>query len=148
MEEKFKRLLPGIAQIKQIASDDKTICWGAYDASGAVLGYAFAQDVPESFDFPGAEEMDKYQIFGVVDPREYKIINLDIAIHPKGPEEPWTVDITESEFEKQFIGLTVSEINLSPDGKIDAISEATLSSTWVTDAIREKVKEIITKTKR
>jgi len=148
MEEIFKRLLPEIAQIKQVASEGKTICWEAYDASGAVLGYAFAQDVPESLDFPGAEEMDKYRVFGVVDAKDYKIIKIDIAIHPEGPEEPWTMDITEPEFEKQFTGLTVTEINLSPDGKIDAISEATLSSTWVTNAIREKVEEIIVKTKK
>jgi uncharacterized protein with FMN-binding domain len=36
---------------------------------------------------------------------------------------------------------------LSPDGKIDAITDATLSSTWITDGIRQKVQEIIEKAK-
>jgi hypothetical protein len=93
------------------------------------------------------QEMDKYQVFGIVDPKEYKIIALDITIHPAGPEEPWATEITEPEFEKQYIGLTVEEIDLSPDGKIDAITDSTLSSTWVTNAIREKVQGIIKKAK-
>jgi hypothetical protein len=62
-------------------------------------------------------------------------------------KEPWTIDVTEPGFEKQFVGLMVEEVNLSPDGKIDAITDATLSSTWITDGIRDKVKEIIQKVK-
>jgi hypothetical protein len=57
------------------------------------------------------------------------------------------MDVTEPGFEKQFIGLTVEEVNLSPDGKIDAITDATLSSTWITDGIRQKVQEIVEKAK-
>ena len=57
------------------------------------------------------------------------------------------MDVTEPDFEKQFIGLMVEEVNLSPDGKIDAITDATLSSTWITDGIRQKVQEIIEKAK-
>jgi hypothetical protein len=55
------------------------------------------------------------------------------------------MDVTEPGFENRFIGLTVEEVNLSPDGKIDAITDATLSSTWITDGIRGKVEEIIKK---
>jgi hypothetical protein len=62
-------------------------------------------------------------------------------------KEPWTMDVTELGFEKQFIGLMAEEVNLSPDGKIDAITDATLSSTWITDGIRGKVEEIIKKAK-
>ena len=114
--------------------------------TGILLGYAFATDIPETVgDFPGAEEMDRYQVFGIVDPREFKIVNLDIRIHPEMAGEPWSRDITEPEFEKQFVGLSVAEIKVFPDGKIDAISEATLSSTWISDGIREKVEEIIKK---
>lgn len=145
--ERFTRLLSEIAQIKPVASDGETIYWEAYDKSGVLIGYVFAADVPEAAaDIEETEEMDKYQVLGVVDPKEYKIIALDISIHPEGPEEPWTTDITEPEFERQYIGLTVEEIDLSPDGKIDAITDATLSSTWVTDAIREKIKEIVKRT--
>lgn len=146
--ERFAGLLPEIAQIKPIASDGETICWEAYNKAGSLLGYAFAADVPEAVaDVGETQEMDRYQVFGIVDPKEYKIIALDITIHPQGPAEPWATEITEPDFEKQYIGLTVQEIELSPDGKIDAISDSTLSSTWVTDAIREKVKGIIKQSK-
>ena len=146
--ERFKRLLSEIAQIKPVARGGETICWEAYDKAGLLIGYAFAADVPEAVAEAGEmQEMDKYQLFGIVDPKEYKIIALDISIHPEGPEEPWTTEITEPEFEKQYIGLTVKEIDLSPDGKIDAITDSTLSSTWVTNAIREKVEGIIKKAK-
>jgi len=144
--EDFRRLLPQIAQMRQLVGDGEIVCWEAYDESGELIGYAFAKDIPEAVaDIPGAEDMDKYQVFGIIDPKEYKIINLDIAIHPEMVKEPWTMDVTEPGFEKQFIGLMAEEVNLSPDGKIDAITDATLSSTWITDGIREKVKEIIKK---
>ncbi|HUL30354.1 MAG TPA: FMN-binding protein [Thermodesulfobacteriota bacterium] len=146
--EDFKRLLPGIAELKQLMSNGEIVCWEAYDASHQLIGYAFAKEIPEAIaDIPGAEDMDRYQVFGIVDPKEYKIINLDIAIHPEMTKEPWTMDVTEPEFEKRFIGLKVEEVNLSPDGKIDAITDATLSSTWITDGIRQKVQEIIEKGK-
>ena len=144
MIEDFKRLLPQIAELKQLANDGEIICWETYNELGQLIGYAFAKDIPEAVaDIPGAEDMDKYQVFGIIDPKEYKIINLDIAIHPEMTKEPWTMDVTEPGFEKQFIGLRVEEVNLSPDGKIDAITDATLSSTWITDGIRQKVQEII-----
>ena len=146
--EDFKRLLPQIAQMKQLVGDGEIVCWEAYDESGELIGYAFAKDIPEAVaDIPGTEDMDKYQVFGIIDPKEYRIINLDIAIHPDMVKEPWTMDVTEPGFEKQFIGLMVEEVNLSPDGKIDAITDATLSSTWITDGIRGKVEEIIKKAK-
>jgi hypothetical protein len=146
--EDFKRLLPQIAQLKQLADNGEIVCWEAFDGSGELLGYAFTKEIPEAVaNIPGAEDMDRYRVFGILDPKEYKIINLDIAIHPEMTKEPWTMDVTEPGFEKQFIGLRVEEVNLSPDGKIDAITDATLSSTWITDGIREKVQEIIGKMK-
>ncbi len=146
--EIFKQLLPQIAQIKPLTSNAEIVCWEAYDEAGTLLEYAFAKDVPElGADFPGIEDMDKYQVAGIVDTKEYKIINIDISLHPEGPEEPWTTEITEPKFKKQYVGLTVKEIELAPDGKIDAISEATLSSNWITTAIRDKLEEIIKQTK-
>ena len=131
-----------------MASDGETICWEAYDKLGLLIGYAFAADVPEAVaEVEETQEMDKYRVLGVVDPKEYKIIALDISIHPDGPEEPWATEITEPPFERQYMGLTVEEIDLSPDGKIDAITDSTLSSTWVTNAVREKVQKIIKKAK-
>ncbi len=148
MIEDFKKLLPKIAELKQVAGDGEIVCWEAYDGSGELIGFAFAKDIPEAVaDIPGAEDMDKYRVFGMVDPKEYKIISLDVTIHPEMTKEPWTIDVTEPGFEKQFIGLRVEEVNLSPDGTIDAITDATLSSTWITDGIRQKVQEIIDKAK-
>jgi hypothetical protein len=144
--ERFKKVLPGIAKIEPMDGDGEAICWKAYDEAGALLGYAFVMDIPESLpDIPGMEEMDKYIVTGVIDPAEYKITALDISLHPEGPPEPWDIRITESEFEGQYIGLTIEEIDLSPDGKIDAITDASLSSTWITDALRERVREIVSK---
>jgi len=146
--ERFARLLPEIARIHPVASDGETICWEAYDKSGSLIGYAFAADVPEAVaEVEETQEMDKYRVLGIVDPKQYKIIALDISIHPDGPEEPWATEITDPEFEKQYMGLTAEEIDLSPDGKIDAITDSTLSSTWVTNAVREKVQKIIKKAK-
>lgn len=135
--------------MKPLAGAETMNVWEAYDESDSLLGYAFTAIVPEVVpDIPDMEEMDKYQVDGILDPNEYKMINIDISLHPEGPEEPWTMEITEPEFERQFIGLTVEDIDLTPDGKIDAITDATLSSTWITDAIREKVSDIIGKSKR
>ena len=142
--ERFKRLLLEIAAIKSIDTDEGLDFWEAYDDSNNLIGYAFAAVVPEVVpDIPDMDEMDKYQVYGIVDPDEYKILNIEISLHPDGPEEPWTMDITGPEFTNQYIGLTVEEIDLLPDGKIDSVTDATLSSTWITDAIREKVSEIL-----
>jgi len=146
--EIFKQLLPQIAQLKPLAVNNEIVCWQAFDQSGTLLGYAFAKDVPElGADFPGVEDMDRYQVRGIIDPKDYKIISIDISLHPKGPDQPWTTEVTEPKFKKQYLGLSVKEIDLAPDGKIDAISEATLSSTWITTAIRDKLEEIIKQTK-
>jgi electron transport complex protein RnfG len=52
--------------------------------------------------------------------------------------------ITESSFTDQFKGLTASDIALSSEGgKVDAVTGATISSTAVVDAIREKMVEVI-----
>jgi hypothetical protein len=142
--KRFSKLLPEIAEIRPVANDAETICWQAYDKAGSLLGYAFAADVPEAVADAGeTDEMDRYQVYGIVDPKEYKILAVDIMIHPQGPAEPWATEITEPGFEKQYVGLMVQEIDLSPDGKIDAITDSTLSSTWVTNAIREKVQGIL-----
>jgi hypothetical protein len=147
--ENFLKLIPEIAQLKPLVKDKDIGCWKAYDKAGKLLGYAFSVDAPEMVAGIGDDqEMDKYRIFGVVDPEEYKIIALDITLHPEGPKEPWALEVTEPRFEKQYLGLTLKEIELSPDGKIDAISESTMSSNFVTGAIRQRVENIIKQTKK
>lgn len=142
--ERFKKLLPEASNIKPLGEKEGLDFWEVYDESDMLIGYGFSVVVPEVVpDIPDMDEMDKYQVYGIVDPREHKIINIEISLHPDGPEEPWTEEITDSEFTNQYIGLTVEEIDLKPDGKIDSVTDATLSSTWITDAIREKVSEIV-----
>lgn len=52
--------------------------------------------------------------------------------------------ITEEAFTDQFIGLSPEDIMLSKDGgKIDAITGATISSRAATEAVQEKMTEII-----
>lgn len=142
--ERFKKLLPEIASIKSLGYEDGMDLWEVYNGSEALIGYAFDIVVPDFVsDLIDMDEMDKYQVRGIVDSGDHKILKIDIALHPEGPEEPWTMEISEPEFTNQFIGLTLEEIDLSPDGKIDSITDATLSSTWITNAIRDKVDAII-----
>ena len=145
--ERFRKFLPEIAELKPLGGDGEAYGWEACDAAGNRLGYTFAMDVPESLpDIPGMEDMDRYVVLGAVD-TEYRVIGVDISIHPdKADDEPWDITITEPEFEGRYTGLAVEEIELSPDGKIDAITDATLSSTWITDAIREKIKDLTERT--
>jgi hypothetical protein len=146
--ERFSQLMPAIAELKPLGKSGKTICWEAYDKAGKLLGYAFSADCPEMVAGIGDDqEMDKYRLFGIVDPQDFKIIALDITIHPEGPAEPWALEVTEPAFEKQYLGLTIKEIELSPDGKIDAISDSTMSCNFVTQAIRAKVEDIIKQTR-
>ncbi len=134
--------------MRELSSGGEIVCWEALDSDGRLIGYAFAKDIPEAVaEIPGADEMDRYQVFGIIDPQEFKIVNLEVTMHPEMAKEPWTTEITEPDFGRQFLGLTGEQINLSPDGKIDAITDATLSSTWITTGIRDKVEEIVKRVK-
>jgi len=142
MLERFQQILPEIARIKRVAEDGETAYWEAYDESGALVGFAFYLEVPESQpDLPEVEEFDKYEVLGIVNP-EFKIVSLDIAPHPEGPKDMWAGAVIESKFKEQFLGLSAEEVKLSPEGKIDAVAEGTISSTLVTNAIRGKIDEI------
>jgi len=83
-----------------------------------------------------------------IDPAGEKITGVRIAEHTETPglganivqvrtgdDEPW--------FLRQFGGLAVDEIALKPAGAIDAITAATISSTAVTDAVREGFEEFV-----
>jgi hypothetical protein len=147
--EFFKSLFPEITCMKEIMNQDELVCWELYDEGGKLIGYAFIKDIPEAIEnIPGMEEMDRYRVYGIIDPIDYKIIHVDITLHPEMKKEPWSEELVGENFEKKFIGLRCEEISLYPDGKIDAIADATLSSTWLTDGIRRKIEEIIKNTKR
>ena len=143
MVERFRQLLPEVARIKRVARDGETLYWEVYDESGSLIGYAFYVEVPETIpDVPEAEEFDKYEVLGIMG-LNYEITALDIAPHPQGPEKLWAEDIVEAAYEKQYVGLSAEEIRLGPEGKIDAISDASLSSALVTVAIRNKLEAIV-----
>ena len=142
MLERFQQILPEIARIKRVAEDGETVYWEAYDESGALIGFAFYLEVPESQpDLPDIEEFDKYEVLGIVN-LDCKIVTLDIAPHPDGPKDMWAGAVVESKFKEQFLELSAEEVKLSPEGKIDAVAEGTISSTLVTNAIRGKLDEI------
>jgi len=83
-----------------------------------------------------------------VDPSGEKITGVRIAQHSETPglganivqvrtgdDEPW--------FLKQFVGLTCDKMHLKPDGVIDAVTAATISSAAVTDAVRLGLEEFV-----
>lgn len=139
--DRFKELLPSVARIKRVAGE--SVYWELYDESGALIGYGFLVDVPESgLAVPEVEEFDRYEVAGIVD-LDFKVAALDIVQHPSHAGTLWAEDIVEPEFAKQYIGLSVESIKLSPEGNIHAITEATISSQLVTEAIRRKVEHIM-----
>lgn len=145
---RFKGLLPDTVRLEPFCGDESIELWEARDESDALVGYAFSTEVPEVVpDIPGMDEMDRYLVAGMVDPQECRIVSIEISLHPDSAGEPWTTEIAAPEFQKQYIGLSVEQIDLSPDGKIDAITDATLSSTWITDTIRKRVAQIVDRVK-
>jgi electron transport complex protein RnfG len=79
---------------------------------------------------------------GIVD-LAYKVVAIDVERIPG--TEVLNPLIEEPEFENEFVGLSVEELYLSPEGKVDAVTGATISSDAVTDTVREKIEEIISK---
>ena len=141
MIDRFKGLFPTVARIKRVASEG--VYWELYDSSDTLIGYGFYAEVPETrLDIPDAEEFDKYEVTGIVD-LNYKITALDITQHPDRTEPLWAPGIIEPEFEKLYLGLSAETIRLSPEGKIDAITEATISSKLITEAVRNRVEDIM-----
>jgi len=73
---------------------------------------------------------------------DYTIRDVAVLSHTETPG--LGSKITEEAFTAQFIGLGTDEIVLSKDnGKIDAITGATISSRAVTEAIQEKMIETV-----
>jgi len=57
-----------------------------------------------------------------------------VKVRP-GEDEPW--------FLRQFKNLAANSVSLRPEGEIDAITAATISSRAVTDAVREGFEEFV-----
>jgi len=73
---------------------------------------------------------------------DYTLREIEVLSHTETPG--LGNKIIEEPFTEQFVGLRVDEIVLSRDGgKIDAITGATISSRAVTEAIQDRMVEII-----
>ena len=73
---------------------------------------------------------------------DYTLRDMEVLSHTETPG--LGSKITEELFTEQFVGLRVDEIVLSKDGgKIDAITGATISSRAVTEAIQDRMIEVI-----
>ncbi len=130
----FSQVMPGAVQFKPVVGEgNEIVYYEAYNEGGKLIGYTF---VAEKEGFKGPIE-----IAGGVD-LNYKVTAIMVI---KQTETPGLgAKIATPEFQGQFSGVSVEELNLSPEGNIDAVTGATISSKAVIDAIREKVTEIET----
>ena len=131
--QKVKRLLPDAADFKPVGKDGIVIYYEAFDKVGMVIGYAF---VTRAY-----APTDRLEIVGVVN-LDYEVLAIDVEPLPRYPELH-DATITQPAFEDEFAGLSAKDLNLSPKGKIDAITGATVSSDAVTEAVRDKLQEIM-----
>jgi len=146
MKDRLKKLLPELARIKRVAEEGESLYWEIYDEGGALIGYGAYADVPETPpDIEDVEEFDKYAVTAIVS-TDYRVQAIDIGEHPDGPETLWSEDIIAGPYANQYIGMSKDDIKLAPEGKIDSITDATLSARMVTDAIRSKVEIIMERT--
>lgn len=139
-KDKFKQLFEDIERIRKVTdAESGKGYWEAYDASGNLLGFAFHLEVPETPpEADTAAEFDKYEVWGITSP-ELDIRVLEITPHPEGPESLWAEGVVEPEYARQFLGLTPHEMRLAPVGKIDAVTDGTISSKLLAEAIRTQL---------
>lgn len=136
-KDKFKELMPDVERIKKISDQESGKgYWEIYNEQGNMIALAFYLEVPETPpESDEAAEFDKYEVWGITSPElEMKI--LEIEPHPDGPENLWAEGVTEPEYAGQFLGLTTDDMRLSPVGKIDAVTDGTISSKLLAEAIR------------
>ena len=126
------RIMPDATQFTPVmGGDDEPVYYEAYDDEGKLVGYAFFV-VKEGSQGP-------ILLAGAID-LDYNVIAIKVVRHSETPG--LGARIKESAFQNQFLGLTTGELHLSPEGKIDAITGATVSSQAVVDAMRNKIGEI------
>lgn len=131
--ERFKKLFPEAFDFSPVMKEGEIVYYEIYDAQGMLIGYGFHERA--------YAPTDRLVLTGIVD-LNYRIKAIDID-KMKPDIHLHNEKIIEPEFENQFIGLTIEEIKISPEGRIDAISGATISSESVVDAIRNSIKNII-----
>ncbi|MDW8077225.1 MAG: cytochrome b/b6 domain-containing protein [Nitrososphaerota archaeon] len=133
LAEKFRKLLPEAYGFVPIVKEGKIAYYEIYDKTGNLIAYGFYTRA--------YAPTDRLQIIGIVG-LDYKIKSIDVDRIEPGTKLH-NESIIESEFEDRFIGLTVDEVKPSPEGKVDAISGATISSVAVIDAVRNALNSIL-----
>ncbi|MCS7125658.1 MAG: cytochrome b/b6 domain-containing protein [Aigarchaeota archaeon] len=130
--EKFKKLLAEAYDFIPVIKDGKIAYYEIYDDGGMLIAYGFYERV--------YAPTDRLTVTGIID-LNYKIKMIDIE-KLKPDIHVLNEKILEPEFENQFIGLMIEEVKLSPEGKIDAVSGATISSSQIVETIRKVLGEI------
>jgi hypothetical protein len=147
-KDKFKQMFEGVESIKRIVAENAAQSyWEVYDSGKNLLGYAFYLEVPETP--PQTEdsaEFDKYEVWGITNLR-LEMKALEITPHPEGPEKLWAEGVVEPKYAGQFLGLSSDDIRLSPGGKIDAVTDGTISSKLIVEAIKRQLEFIGAKIK-
>jgi hypothetical protein len=130
LAQKFRGTLEGAVDFKPVGKEGKVLYYEAYNSAGMLIGYAF--------DVTAYAPTDTLEMIGIVD-LNYKVVAVDIEQLSPELRNP---EIIQPTFAHEFVGLSEKELFLSPQGHIDAVTGATLSSGAVTDAVRGKVEEI------
>jgi len=130
--ERFRKLLPEAYEFSPVMKEGKIVYYEVYNAEGMLIGYGFHEKV--------YAPTDRLILTGIVD-LNYRIKAIDVD-RMKPDIHLHNEKIIEPEFENQFIGLTIEEIGLYPEGRIDAVSGATISSTQVVELVRKALAEI------
>lgn len=132
LKKKFQSLLPGVVSFEQVTIDDKDFYKG-FDSKGELIGYLFQANAQGP--------TDKLLITAAVSP-DYKIIAIDVEPAP-GSDHLFNPDIATSKFEDQFKGLSIGDLDLKPQGKVDAVTMATYSSKAVVDVVKSYLEAIM-----
>jgi len=135
LAERFKKLLPEAYGFMPVVKEGKILYYEIYDERNALIAYGFYARA--------YAPTDRLQIVGIVG-LDYRVKAIDIDRMEPGIRL-FNEKIVEPEFESEFIGLTVDDVKLSPEGKVDAVSGATISSTAVVEAVRDALKNITQK---
>lgn len=135
-QELVGKCLPQAYVFTPVLKDGQVLYYEIYDQKNKLIAYGFKAIVE-----PPKTLTDHLIITGLVD-LDYRIIAVNIS--SKEGSELWNKKIVEPDFEKEFQGLTFEDLKLSSEGgKVDAITGATVSSSAVVEAIKEKIYEII-----
>lgn len=137
LKQKFQSLLPNASKFYPVMKNDEVLYYRAYSSDDKLVGYAFETKV--------YAPTERFLVYVAVDP-SFKIIAIDVE---QAPDSMTMMNprILTSDFENQFIGLSANDLALSPEGKIDAVTGATISSGAIVDAVKNTIIEIMQREK-